>query len=104
MLEPGPALDLVREGSPDMRSAIYLMNFVGELGCTLRRSTPVGPTLPPDFPYHGWLGRDLVLFVASVHHDLERIIGQRPLQRLSHGARIQTSRSSSLPQPLSSNA
>jgi hypothetical protein len=40
----------------------------------------------------------LVLLVGAPHHDLEGLVPHRPLQRLGlfHGARIQTSRSSSV--------
>jgi hypothetical protein len=42
--------------------------------------------------------RRAVLFVGPTHDDPERIVRQWPLQRLGlvHGARIQTSRSSSV--------
>ena len=41
---------------------------------------------------------DLILLVRPSHHDPERVIRQLPLKRFapSHGARIQTSRSSSV--------
>jgi hypothetical protein len=52
----------------------------------------------------GWTnscGSRLILFCVAACHDLQRIIRQRSLQRLrlipsSHGARIHTSRSSSV--------
>ena len=39
-----------------------------------------------------------IFLVRAAHHDLQRIVRQRPLQRLRliHGARIQMSRSSSV--------
>jgi hypothetical protein len=44
------------------------------------------------------LGNRPIFLLLAPHHDLKRVIRQRPLQRLRlvHGARVQTSRSSSV--------
>jgi len=46
----------------------------------------------------GHLGRHLIFLICTAHDDAERVIRQWPLKALasSHGARIQTSRSSSV--------